>query len=137
MTTIVPTAEQRWRKAMSDLIRKQEVLNLVENTPYDWSNITERTEMLRKINALPSAEPKTKCIAQIRIDRDDIEDLVNEKVNEIVEKMSESKTGRWIDDCTCSICHWIHEDDNGFALITKYNFCPNCGAKMEIQDRKE
>lgn len=38
--------------------------------------------------------------------------------------------GKWLDDCTCSICHWIHEDDNGFALITKYNFCPNCGANM-------
>ena len=41
-------------------------------------------------------------------------------------------TGKWVDDCACSICHWIHEDDNGFALITKYNYCPNCGAKMEL-----
>lgn len=40
----------------------------------------------------------------------------------------EQKKGKWIDDCTCSICHWIHEDDNGFALITKYNYCPNCGS---------
>ena len=40
------------------------------------------------------SEPKTKCIAQIRINRDDIEDLVNEKVNEIVETMSEPKTGK-------------------------------------------
>lgn len=41
---------------MSDLINRQDVLKLIENTPYDWSNITERTEMLRKINALPSAD---------------------------------------------------------------------------------
>ena len=39
-------------------------------------------------------------------------------------------TGEWVDDCTCSICHWMHEDNNGFALITKYNYCPNCGARM-------
>lgn len=41
-------------------------------------------------------------------------------------------TGEWVDDCTCSICHWMHEDNNGFALITKYNYCPNCGCKMQI-----
>ena len=40
------------------------------------------------------------------------------------------KKGKWIDDCSCSICHWIHEDDKGFALLTNYNFCPNCGADM-------
>ena len=43
---------------------------------------------------------------------------------------SERKRGKWIDDCVCSECHWIHENDEGFALITKYNFCPNCGAMM-------
>ena len=47
----------------------------------------------------------------------------------------ERKTGKWIDDCTCSVCRWIHEDINGFALITNFNFCPNCGADMrEGQD---
>jgi len=39
--------------------------------------------------------------------------------------------GKWIDDCTCSVCHWIHEDGEGFALLTNYPFCPNCGAKMD------
>ena len=47
-------------------------------------------------------------------------------------KMCEDKwkKGKWIDECSCSICHWIHEDDNGSALLTHYNFCPNCGADM-------
>lgn len=40
------------------------------------------------------------------------------------------KKGKWIDDCSCSICHWIHEDDKGFALLTDYHFCPNCGTDM-------
>ena len=39
--------------------------------------------------------------------------------------------GKWIDDCTCSVCHWIHEDGEGFALLTNYPFCPNCGVKMD------
>lgn len=40
------------------------------------------------------------------------------------------KKGKWIDDCTCSICHWIHDDEEGFALLTNYHFCPMCGADM-------
>ena len=41
----------------------------------------------------------------------------------------ECKTGKWIDDCECSVCHWINEDDGGDTLLTYYNYCPNCGAK--------
>lgn len=41
------------------------------------------------------------------------------------------KIGRWIDDCTCSNCLWIHTDSNGFALITDYDYCPKCGAIMK------
>lgn len=72
-----------------------------------------------------SIEPKTKCIAQIRIDQGDMEDLVNE----IVDKMSESKTGHWISDnlvgWKCSECgrHIVLNIEVG-------NYCPNCGAKM-------
>lgn len=47
-----------------------------------------------------------------------------------IEVLSEQTTGEWIDDCTCSICRWIHEDAKGFALLTNYNFCPNCGIPM-------
>lgn len=43
----------------------------------------------------------------------------------------ERKTGKWIDDCECSVCHWINEDDGGDTLLTYYNYCPNCGTKME------
>lgn len=73
-----------------------------------------------------SAEPKTKCVAQIRIDRNDMEDLVDEKVNE----MSEPNTGHWISDnlvgWKCSECgrHIVLNIEVG-------NYCPNCGAKME------
>jgi len=46
-------------------------------------------------------------------------------------KEQQPKTGHWIDGWTCSNCFWMHEDDNGFALLTPYNYCPNCGAIME------
>ena len=43
----------------------------------------------------------------------------------------ERKKGKWIDDCSCSVCHWIHENDDCCVLLTDYKYCPNCGAKME------
>jgi len=43
---------------------------------------------------------------------------------------SAQKKGHWKDECSCSVCNWIHEDDHGFVLLTDYNFCPNCGADM-------
>ena len=44
--------------------------------------------------------------------------------------LSTRRKGYWKDECSCSVCNWIHEDDHGFALLTDYNFCPNCGADM-------
>lgn len=51
-------------------------------------------------------------------------------LNALPSAKSERKVGHWIDDCTCSVCHWIHEDNKGFALLTNYPFCPNCGVRM-------
>ena len=70
--------------------------------PYDWSNITERREILNEIDNLPSVEP-------------------------------ERKTGHWIDTDNyyqrwkCSECG-CHTRD------AKPNYCPNCGAKMEMKN---
>ena len=90
------------------------------------------------ILGLPSIEPNTKCIAQIRIDRDDMENLINEKVNEIVGKMSETKTGKWIDREYCQVDEDAYEvaicSECGAEVTIEYpydSYCPNCGAKME------
>ena len=70
--------------------------------PYDWSNITERREMLNEIDNLPSIE-------------------------------LERKTGYWIDTDNyyqrwkCSECG-CHTRDS------EPNYCPNCGAKMEMRN---
>lgn len=94
------------------------------------------------ILALPSVEQRTKCIAQIKIDRDDIEDLVNEKVNEIADKMVEPKTGHWVEvekneyegfnivDIRCNQCgkYAYHVLPKGTKCV--YDYCPHCGVKM-------
>jgi len=45
--------------------------------------------------------------------------------------------GRWVADgdgyhwtYNCSICGW----KDGYPFNERHNYCPNCGAKMEVQD---
>ena len=77
---------------------------IITMKPYDWSNITERREMLNEIDNLPSAE------------------------------VPERKTGKWSEhkmlsrdygkiyyqhDCCCELYE------------SPYRFCPHCGAEMK------
>ena len=93
---------------MSDLISRQDAIEAVRKVwcdnddrkdfkqrYYEMGNNDAVEDAIGYIDALPSAEPETKCIAQIRIDRDDMKDLVNEAANEIVDKMEEPKAW-WI-----------------------------------------
>ena len=45
---------------MSDLISREATKMILTMKPYDWSNITERREMLNEIDNLPSIEPERK-----------------------------------------------------------------------------
>lgn len=137
---------------MSDLISRRDAINEIKNVFDDvlCCNVSVRKglpEAIRRIEMLPSAEPKTGK----NTNANEIYNYLKDRIGDIVDDMkefdawfermvwhvkecnrltAEPKTGEWVDDCACSICHWIHEDNNGFALITKYNFCPNCGADM-------
>lgn len=48
--------------------------------------------------------------------------------------------GKWITDgdgyhwtYNCSICAW----KDGYPFNERHNFCPNCGAKMDLEDAHE
>lgn len=93
-------------------------------------------QSINKIMDWLEKELKFVPIAEIKFDKDELKELVNEEVLRIRPK------GRWLnkqhlfDYCSaeCSSCHkrsngYVH--DNGFSLEHKYyDFCPNCGAKM-------
>lgn len=120
---------------MDDLISRQDAIKtahfpMIDDAGYEVVRVDD-------ILALPSAEPNIKCIAQIRIDRDDLQYLVNEKVNEIVDMMSEPKTGKWVDIdsyyrmATCSRCHKVTMFEKWGEYTKPYHYCPNCGARMK------
>lgn len=118
-----------------DTISRADAIELFEK--YKHRMAVSVYEYGQALKELPSAEAKTKCIAQIKIDRDDLEDLVNEKVNEIVDKMSETKTGEWIfrtdipigggRESAGYVCSNCRKD---YFHVDGMNFCPHCGAKM-------
>ena len=113
---------------MDDLISRQALCKYALNQK-------DKAITPNEIIRFPSAEPKTKCIAQIRIDKDDMEDLINEKVNEIAKKILESKTGKWVEQKSdhvekiylCSNC----KNYKAWGEMEKTPYCPNCGARMK------
>lgn len=65
--------------------------------------------------------------------------VINAIADAVVKKMQEPKKGHWktykltqdgIDEewLECSECMWSN------ALLIPRNYCPNCGAKMEVEE---
>ena len=87
------------------MISREAVLKLVENKPYDWSNLTERHEMMQRIRKLPSVQPSRKG-HWIRKEDDMC----------------------WWDECSeCGLKPLKGRFTNDDILS---NFCPSCGADM-------
>ena len=57
--------------------------------------------------------------------------LIDDAINELLSAQSEQKVGRWVDAqypfSKCSICECYFDTANNIG-----NFCPCCGAKMEV-----
>ena len=53
----------------------------------------------------------------------------DDSIDMAIEALENQKTGHWVevdlDVYECSECH------EGESILTKDNYCPNCGAKME------
>ena len=126
---------------MCDAISREAEIQWVktECNPYGKPTLDFESgkKVMEHLGQMPSIGSKTKCIAQIRINHDDMENLINEKVTEIVNKMSESKIGTWINRDYCQVNEDGYEvatcSECGAEITIEYpydNYCPNCGARM-------
>ena len=58
--------------------------------------------------------------------------------SELIDSKNFMQRGKWIEDgqttltedCFCSLCFWYDTFPRGYE---KYKYCPNCGAKMDLE----
>lgn len=71
---------------------------------------------------------------------DEITNCIAMVVNEPPATLQEPRKGHWACDranVRCSCCDRGYKDFYGKARIASYNYCPNCGAKMESEDQDD
>ena len=107
--TILPSPEMLGGVAMDDLISRQAAIDFIKDHSYP-----------------------------VRYDRNSIEQGmtitgIEQALNEVPNIQPKQKTGQWIsnrhtDTVLCSECKKCYGDES--------KFCPNCGAKMESEEKQ-
>ena len=106
-----------------------------------------RSDAWARIDALPSVTP-TKIVAQINFDNAKLKEIADEAVKRLEEELEpKRKTGKWnayyhginetpsftysCNQCGYSAPYGLY---GGKYSQKKWNFCPNCGARMTEED---
>ena len=96
-----------------DCISKQAAIDSVETIGFDFSD-SDLSEV--------ELEEVCEAIGEVR-------QTWLQRIKRLPPVESEKKTGKWIENKwgeeTCSECEYTHKAEGS-------NFCPNCGAKMEV-----
>ena len=74
-----------------DCVSRQNVINYIRTLSCDLSYWSVTDEVVKDIEKLPPVTPTT-CIAKVTFDKDDLQELVDEKVKELAQHMG----SRWI-----------------------------------------
>ena len=123
---------------MDDLISRQAVIDALA----EWGDVA----IENRLKNIPSAQPKKVCIAEIKIDGDELQECVNRAMERVAQQQKQRKKGRWIygehdiamcDGYRCDKCGFFVPWDYKFTFIdfiNDYHFCPNCGSDMRGED---
>ena len=132
---------------MSDLIDRQAAIEAIEQMqmpimrsefPEEQFVFTGMSEALQAIKDLPSAPPKKVCVAEIKVEIDDLKDYIDKAIEE-------RKTGKWLErhhayadeekaieewqSCKCSVCG-RYDTRPYLYYFSEPRFCSWCGADM-------
>lgn len=119
---------------MADYISREAAVAFAEHAYHEWNLAMAAADGQRQINRCFKMQELCKAVASVFVDAPtaDVEPV---------------RHGRWIsweeaDNCIpspnrheCSVCHDAAQIlVNGLELLSDY--CPNCGAKMDLEDKK-
>jgi hypothetical protein len=97
---------------MKEYIEKAAVLNLLEKiNPVDYGSMFD----------YQAHSAVSECLREARYG---IESIPAADVAEV-------QHGGWVENTFCSCCGGFGEDDKGNIIQSFYNYCPNCGARMD------
>ena len=120
---------------MSDLISRQDAKDAVDMALDNMDHVPQWVvdDLLNALDEVPSAEPETKLIAEIKISKEDMQSAVDEAVEKIMAEMEvpeiiRCKDCRNYEPC-CGHCrHWERISTESI-LVCENDFCSQAERK--------
>ena len=115
---------------MAEYIDREVVLNILSQKNAPWDGY-------QKVSELPVADVVSKAAYdQVAWERHLAEVQLKSIGKSLGEKMDDVQPvkhgGKWVNDIQCSNCGWYMEDDVTMSpMIVFFDYCPNCGARMD------
>lgn len=139
-TFIKMSLEALRQEPCEDCISRQDVLDLCDSKDPEY----KVRHFKEDVECLPSVTPQLEkiCVANTHFDEEKFEEICKNAPLTILDdsntptiQLIQPKTGRWIDNhnntISCDRCHtWFNKDDRYGYM----HYCPNCRAKMEVEE---
>lgn len=95
---------------------KQDILDYFSDINYAYNNCNKHDDLSRMLDELVATPPKVGKWLE--------KEVIDDKVIE-----------EW-QSARCSVCDKYHTTPYMY-YFSRYNYCPNCGAKMEVDENDE
>ena len=91
-------------------------------------DLIDREKLVQEIKS----QSNRLCLGNISTSDIDVEDIVQLIVDAPTVDAEPVRHGHWDDECRCTACGW-YGDDWYKRDAVRFSYCPNCGAKMDLE----